>query len=170
MICSPGISNFLVEISSLSPFCFLPPLFLYIVHLRRLSYLSFLFPGTLHSVGSIFPFLPCLPLLFFRLLPVKPPQTSALHFFSSGMVLVTACCITLGNSAGSSSGSLSTRSNPLSLSVASTVRISRAGPLKLPAALRDHRSGADSYCFSPDLYSSRAHPGAPSHHKVLLGW
>ena len=52
MKCSLGISNFL-DISSLShSIVFL--LFLCIVHLRRLSYLSLLFSGTLHSVESIF--------------------------------------------------------------------------------------------------------------------
>ena len=43
-------------------FCF--PLFICVVHLTRPSYLSLLFSGTLHSVGYIFPFLPCLSLLF----------------------------------------------------------------------------------------------------------
>ena len=36
----------------------------FIVHLRRPSYLSFLFSGTLHSIVYIFPFLPCLSLQF----------------------------------------------------------------------------------------------------------
>ena len=58
MKCSLGISNFL-EFSSLSPFyCF--PLFLCTDHWGRLSYLSLLFFGTLHSNGYIFPFLLCL--------------------------------------------------------------------------------------------------------------
>ena len=35
-----------------------------------------LFSGTLHSVGCIFSFLPCLSLLFFSQLFVKPPQTT----------------------------------------------------------------------------------------------
>ena len=52
MKCSLGISSFLEEISSLSH-CF--PLFLCIAHLR-LSSLSLLFFGTLHSDGYIFPF------------------------------------------------------------------------------------------------------------------
>ena len=38
--------------------------FLCIVHLRRLSFLSLLFSGLLHSVGYIFPVLLCLSLLF----------------------------------------------------------------------------------------------------------
>ena len=41
------------------------PLFICIVDLRRPSYLSLLFSGTLNSVGYIFYFLSCLFLLFF---------------------------------------------------------------------------------------------------------
>ena len=40
-------------------------LFIFIVHLKRLSYLSLLVSGSLHSLGYIFPFLLCLSLLFF---------------------------------------------------------------------------------------------------------
>ena len=59
-------------------YCF--PLFLYTVHLIRPSYLSSLFFGSLYSVelGYIFPFLPCLSLLFFPQLFVKPPQITTL--------------------------------------------------------------------------------------------
>ena len=55
MKCSLGISNFLEEISSLYH-SFFP---LYFLHwsLRKASYLSLLFFGTLHSDGCIFPFL-----------------------------------------------------------------------------------------------------------------
>ena len=77
MKCSLGISNFLEEISSLSHFnCF--ALFLCTVHLGRLSYLSLLFSGTLHSLGWSFPFLPCFSLLFFPQLFVKSPQKTTL--------------------------------------------------------------------------------------------
>ena len=62
MKCSLIYSVFLKRFLSF-PFCCFP-LFLCIVHLRRLSYLSLLFSETLHSVGCIFPFLPCLSLLF----------------------------------------------------------------------------------------------------------
>jgi len=44
----------------------------------RLPYLSFLFFGTLHSDGYIFPFLLCLLLLFFSQWFVRPPQTAIL--------------------------------------------------------------------------------------------
>ena len=44
-----------------------------------------------------------------------------LHLFFLGMVLVTDCCIMLWTSVHRSSGTLSTRSNPLNLFVTSTV-------------------------------------------------
>ena len=80
MKCSLGISNFLEEISSLSfPFyCF--PLFLCIDHWRRLSYLSLLVFGTLHSNGNIFSYLLFLWLLFYSQPFVRPPQTTILPF------------------------------------------------------------------------------------------
>ena len=74
----PVISNFLEEISSLSHSSF--PLFLCIDHWGRLSYLSLLFFGTLHSNGYIFPFLLCLSLLFFSQLFVRPPQITIFSF------------------------------------------------------------------------------------------
>jgi len=47
--------------------------------LKKVSYLSLLFFGTLHSVGYIFPFLLCLSLLFFfSYLFVRPPQITVL--------------------------------------------------------------------------------------------
>ena len=63
MKCSLGISNF-HEISSSFPFYWFP-LFLCLDRWRRLSYLSLLFFGTLHSNGYIFPLFLCLSLLFF---------------------------------------------------------------------------------------------------------
>ena len=73
-----GISNFLEEISSLFSFyCFL--LFLCTVIGGRLSNLSLLFFGNLHSNGYIFPFL-----LFFGFSSfhsyIRPPQTTILPF------------------------------------------------------------------------------------------
>ena len=57
----PLVSNFLEGISSLShSIVSLHPLFLCIDHVRWLSYLSFLFFGTLQWNGYIFPFLFCL--------------------------------------------------------------------------------------------------------------
>ena len=80
MKCSLGISNFLEEISSSSYSCF--PVFLCFDHRGRISYLSLLFFGTLHSNGYIFPFLLCLSLLFFSAI-CKAPQTSVFHFCTS---------------------------------------------------------------------------------------
>ena len=59
--------------------CFL--LFLFIDHLGRLSYLSLIFFGTLHSDGYIFPFLLYLSFLLLSQLFVRPPQTTILPFF-----------------------------------------------------------------------------------------
>ena len=78
MKCSLGISNFLDEISCFL-FCYFP-LFLCIDHWGRLSSLSLLFFGTLHSDGCIFPFVLCLWLLFISQLFVRPPQTTILPF------------------------------------------------------------------------------------------
>ena len=75
MKCFLDIFNFLEDISSLPQSI----VFIYSFHyLRRSSYLPLPFSGTLHSVGYIFPFLPCLSLLFFPQLFVKPPQTTTL--------------------------------------------------------------------------------------------
>ena len=106
------ISNFLKEISSLP--LSIVFLVLCIDHFSRLSYLSSLFFGTLHSDRCIFPFLFCLFLLFFSQVCVRPPQTTILpflHFFFLGMVLITTSCTRLGTSIHSSSGTL-IRSNP----------------------------------------------------------
>ena len=59
---------------------FLLHLFLCIDHWGRLSYLSLLFFGTLHSNGYIFTFLLYFLLLFFSQLFVRPPQTAILLF------------------------------------------------------------------------------------------
>ena len=79
-----------------------------IAHLKRLSYLSLLFSGTLHSDGYYFPFLLCLSFLFSAV--CKPPSDNHfafLHFFSLGMLLITASCTMLWTSIHSSSGTLS---------------------------------------------------------------
>ena len=55
-------------------------------------------------------FTPCLLLLFFPQLFVRPPQTTILplfHFFSLGMVLITTSCTMSWNSIHKSSGTLS---------------------------------------------------------------
>ena len=122
MKCSLGISNFLKEISSLSHYCF--PLFLCIVHLQRLSYLSLLFSGTLHSDGYIFPFLFCLSFLFFSQLFVRPPQTAVLpcciSVWGDGFGLHLQYNVT--NLCSLFFCTLSVRSNPLNLFVSFTVK------------------------------------------------
>ena len=90
--------------SSMSLHCFL----------GRLSYLSLLFFGTLHSDAYIFPFLLCFSLLFFSQLFVRPPHTAfllLLHFFSMGMVLIPVSCTMSRTSVHSFSGTLSIRSS-----------------------------------------------------------
>ena len=98
------MSNFLEEISSLSQsivfLCFLA-----LFTLRRLTYLSFLFFGTLHLDGCIFHFILCLLLLFFPRLICKVSSDNhfaLLHFFFLGMVLITTFCTTLRTSVHSS--------------------------------------------------------------------
>ena len=73
-------------------------------------------------IGYIFPFVLCFLLLFFSQLFVKPPQTTTLPpciSFSLGWfvhwLLYSVTCV------HSSSGTLSTRSNPLNLFIISTV-------------------------------------------------
>ena len=95
------------DLQSFPFYCF--PLFLWIVHLRRPSYLSSLFSGTLHSVGSIFPFFPCLSPFCFPQSFVKAPQTTTLPSCIS-VILVTAFWTVLQTSIHNSSGTLSTRS------------------------------------------------------------
>ena len=58
----------------------------------RLSYLSLLFFGILHSNGYTFPFLLCFSLLFFSQLCKASSDNhfAFFHFFFLGMVLVTA--------------------------------------------------------------------------------
>ena len=114
MECLLEIFNFLDEISSLSHSI----VFLYFfctVNLGKLSYLSLLFFGTLHSRGYIFPFLLSLLAVFF----LDTGKASSdnhfafLHFFFLGMVLITTSCTMLWTSVRSSSGTLSIRSNHL---------------------------------------------------------
>ena len=75
------------DLKSFPFYCF--PLFPCIVHQRRLSYLSLLFSGSLHSFGYTYPFLFCFLLLFFSQLFVRPPSDNHfafLNFFFLEMV------------------------------------------------------------------------------------
>ena len=117
---------FRIMLDCMSCFC-LPiyfPLFLCIDLWGRLSYLSLLFFGTLHSNRNIFPFLLCFSLLFFSQLFIRSPQTAIvvfLHFFSMEMVLIPVSCTMSRTSVHSSSGTLSIRSSPLNLFLTSIV-------------------------------------------------
>ena len=94
------------------------------IHLWKLSYLSLLFSENLNSIGYIFPFLLCLSLLFYSQVFVRSPETTILpflHLFSLGMVLIPASCTMSQTSVHSPSGTLSIRSNPLSLFITSTI-------------------------------------------------
>ena len=82
MKCSLGISLIFLKRSLVFPIL-LFPLFLCTDHWGRLSYLSLLFFGTLHSDGYMFPFFLCFLLLFFLQLFVRPLQTAFLLFYIS---------------------------------------------------------------------------------------
>ena len=74
-----GLSNWTpLNWQSFPFYCF--PLFLCVDHWGRLSYLSLLFFGNLHSDEYIFPFFLGLSLLFFSQLFVSLPQTTILPF------------------------------------------------------------------------------------------
>ena len=119
MKCSLGISNFLEEISSLSQSIAFLYFFALVTEegfLISLCYSLELCNQMCVSSLSSLPLVPLLSQLF-----VRPPQTTFLHFFFLGMVLITASCTILGASIHSSSGILSIRSNPLNLFVTFSV-------------------------------------------------
>ena len=72
------ISPIFLKRSLVFPILLFP--FLCIDHWGRLSYLSLLFFGTLHSNGYLFPFLLCFSCLFFSQLFLRPTQTTILPF------------------------------------------------------------------------------------------
>ena len=85
------------------------------------SYLSLLFPGTLYSVGCIFPFLYCFFTSILSYLWSLLRQSLCLHeFLFLGDGLRTASCM-LQTSVHSALGTLSTRSDPLNLFITSTI-------------------------------------------------
>ena len=117
----PLISPIFLKRSLVFPFYCFPPLH-FTAHLIIPSYLSLVFSGTLHSVWylSLSPssFTSLLSSVIYSLL--RQPLCF-LHSFFLGVVLVTASCIILQTFIHSSSGILSTRSNPLNLFITSTV-------------------------------------------------
>ena len=99
--CSHGIFNFLEEISSLSHSI----VFLCSDHSGRLSYLSPCYSLELCiQMGISFFFSKAF--CFSSQLFVRPPQTTFLHFFFLGMVLIAASCTVSRTSVHSSSGTL----------------------------------------------------------------
>jgi len=103
----PLVSLIFLKGSLVFPILFFP-LFLCIDHWGRLSSLSLLFFGTLHSNGYIFPFLLFASLLFSAICKASSDNRIAfLHFFFLGMVLITASCAMSWTSIHSSSGTLS---------------------------------------------------------------
>ena len=94
-------------------------------HSLKMAFLSLL--AILWNSTFSWTYLSFSPLLFASLLSSTIFKTSSdnhfafLHFFFFEMILVTASCTVLQTSVHSSSGTLSTRSNPLNLFVTSTV-------------------------------------------------
>ena len=89
-------------------------------HLRRFSYLSLLFFGTLHSDG--FSPLPFTSLLFSGICKASSNNPFAfLHLFFLRMILIAASCKMSWTSVHSYSGNLFIISNPLNLFASSTV-------------------------------------------------
>ena len=117
MKCSLGVSNFLKEISTLSPsIVFLH--FFCIVHLR----LSYLWNSAFSWVYLSLSPLPYASLLFMAFCKVSSNNLFAfLHLFFLGTVWVTISCTILQSSIHSSSGTLSIRYSPLNIFVTSTV-------------------------------------------------
>ena len=108
MKCSLGSSN-LLKRSLVFPILLFSS-FLCIDHWGRLSYLSLLFFGTVHSNGYIFLFLILLfvCLVFSAICKASSDSHFAfLHFFFLGMVLITMFCTMSWASVHSSSGTLS---------------------------------------------------------------
>ena len=79
-------------------------------HWGRLSYLSLVFFGTVHSNGYIFTFLFCFLFVFLSQLFIRPSQKAILlffHFFFLGRVLLPVSCTMSWTSVHSSSVILS---------------------------------------------------------------
>ena len=116
----PLISSIVLTRSPVFPILLFSSISLY-CSVKKPSCLSLLFSGTLHSVGYIFPYLPCFLLLFFLQLFVKPPQTATLPSCISFSLGWFWSLSPVWTSVHSPSGTLFSRSNPLNLFVISTV-------------------------------------------------
>ena len=92
------------------PILFFFPIFLCIDRWGRLSYLSLLFFGSLHSNGYIFPILLCLSASFLFIAICKASSDNHfafLHFFSLQMIFIPASCTMSWTSVHSSLGTVS---------------------------------------------------------------
>ena len=122
MKCSLDISNILEEISGLSILLFSPISLHWSLRKAFLSLFAILWNSAFRWVYLSFP-----PLLFTSLLSsalckvYSNNRFAFLHFFFSGMVLITASYTMLWTSIHRSSGTLSINSNLLNLFVISTV-------------------------------------------------
>ena len=117
-----GISNFLEEISSLSHSIVFFYFFALITEQGFLISLCYSLELCIQMGLSFFSFAPFALLLFTAICKASSEDHFALlHFFSLGMILITASSTMSQTSVHSSSGALSIRSNPLNLFVISTV-------------------------------------------------
>ena len=119
MTCSLGISNFLEEISSLSHSIFFFPISLH-CSLRKafFSLLAILWNSAFRCLYLSFSPLLFTSIHFTAICKASPDSHFAfLHFFSMGMVLIPVSCTVSRTSVHSSLGTLSIRSNPLTLSL-----------------------------------------------------
>ena len=73
----PLISPIFLKISLVFPSLWFSSISLH-YSFKKAFYLSLLFSGSLHSVWYVFSFLPCLLLLFFPQIFIKPPWTTTL--------------------------------------------------------------------------------------------
>ena len=120
----PLVSLSLLTRSLVFPILLFSSIFFCIDRWGRLSYLSLLFFGTLHSNGYSLSFPPLLFASLFFTAIYKASSDSHfafLHFFFLGMVLIPVSCTMSRTSIHSYSGTLSIRSSPLNLLITSTV-------------------------------------------------
>ena len=122
MKCSLGISNFLEELSSLSPSIVFLYFFALITEEGYLVSPCYSLELCIQMVISFFfSFAFSFSSFLSNFKASSDNHFVVLHFFSMGMVLIPVPCTMSQTSIHSSSGILSIRSNPLNLYVTSTV-------------------------------------------------
>ena len=159
----PFVSPVSLEIFSLSHSL----VFLYFFALLLPSYLSLLFSGTLNLVGYIFPFLPCLSLLFFPQLFVKFCCFSVLLMSYSlqphRLLHARLLCPSLSSRVSSNSCPLSQWCHP---TISSFVVLVSSCPQSLPTS----ESFLISQLFSSDSQSIGASASATILPVNIQGW